>query len=97
MSHYVVTELAQNDIEEIVRVVALDKPGAARSMGLRLIEVFGLLAFSPKMGRAFKPARLGLRRFNEGVYAIFYREGRNGVEIVRVVHGKQDLSVFFAE
>lgn len=46
------------------------------------------------MGRAFRPRR-GVRRLNESVYAILYRETERTVEILRVVHGMQDLRALF--
>lgn len=41
---YVVTEPAGQDIDEIIRTIALDDPGAARRMGLRFVQTFELLA-----------------------------------------------------
>ncbi len=53
-----------------------------------------LLAF-PHMGRNREELRTGLRSFPSGDYVTFYREIVGGIEIVRVLHGAQDVySVF---
>ena len=96
MTRYVVTELAGGDISEIVSGISEDDPGAARRLGLRLVRTFELLAESPRMGREFHP-RQGLRRINEGVYAILYRVRETDVQILRVVHGMRDLDALYGE
>lgn len=94
MIRYVVTEPAGQDIADIVRNIADNSPVAARRMGLRFVQTFELLTHSPRMGSVFR-SYAGLRRINEGAYAILYRETDETIEIVRVVHGMQNLDAMF--
>ncbi len=64
-------------------------------MGARFVRTFGLVLTSPKMGRTAEEYQPGIRRINEGVYAIFYREIEEGIEVVRVLAGMQDLGTMF--
>ena len=48
------------------------------------------LADNPLMGCVHPELRPGLRSFPHGDYLIFYRPLRDGVSIVRVLHGSRD-------
>jgi toxin ParE1/3/4 len=47
------------------------------------------------MGRARPELRPDLRSFPVGRFVIFYREVRDGIEIVRVLRGARDLPALF--
>ena len=61
----------------------------------RLIEriggVFEMLVQNPLAGRERPELRSDLRSFPVGNYIIFYRTLPDGVEIVRVMNGRQDI------
>jgi toxin ParE1/3/4 len=49
----------------------------------------------PKIGRTRDELSSGLRSFPAARYIIFYRENRDGIEIVRVLHGARDFPPLF--
>lgn len=87
--------LAREDLAEIKRHIARDKPLAAarfiRSVRDRIRQTIG--AF-PEFGQACEQLAPGLRRFPIGTYVVFYRVTER-VEIVRVLHGARDIEALF--
>ena len=77
--------------------IARSSPRAALRMNARFIARFRDLAVSPELGRSVERLGPGLKRVNEGVYAVFYRVAENEVEIARVVHGMRDLDALYGE
>ncbi len=51
-----------------------------------------MLAANPLAGRARSELHEGLRSFPVGSYVVFYSPTPEGVEIVRVLHGRRDIS-----
>lgn len=69
--------------------------------GERLLREFNqkcqnLMRF-PNMGKQYSSIREGLRGVPLDGYIIFYRLLGDGVEIIRVVSGRQDLEVLFSD
>ena len=64
-------------------------------MNDRFSARFRELAESPELGRSASDLLPGLRRANEGVYAVFFRRTEGGIEIARVIHGMRDLPAQF--
>jgi toxin ParE1/3/4 len=74
-------------------------------LGLRFLEAahetFALFATQPDMGWKSKlrhPSLRSMRVFSVGGFEkilIFYRPGPGTVEVVRVLHGSQDLEALF--
>jgi toxin ParE1/3/4 len=95
MRRYRLSSLARQDLADIRRYIARDRPVAADRQVSRLIEKFRLLARNPELGERQPQFSGGLRRFVMGSYVIFYRFGRQGVEIVRVVSGYRDIDALF--
>jgi len=89
------TEAAENDLLAIWRYIAEDKPQAATRLLRTIDEKCGLLAENPQMGSARPDIAPQLRYFTVGNYLILYREVSNEVEIVRVLHGAQNLNAIF--
>ena len=52
---------------------------------------FHILAEQPLLGRSREELAPGMRSFPLGRYVIFYEVLRDGIEIVRVLHGSRDL------
>ena len=46
----------------------------------------------PERFPAHEPTRLGLRRMRSGHHLVFYLVGEQAVEIVRILHQRQDVS-----
>ena len=88
---------AQDDLFHIWTYIAEDSVGHADDFVHTIDEKYHLLADNPEMGRRRAELMEGLRSFPIGDYVIFYRplpEGE-GVEIIRVLHGAQDLESQF--
>jgi toxin ParE1/3/4 len=51
-----------------------------------LASCFQLLADSPGLGRACDRIFPGIRRFELGKHVIFYKPGRSGIIVARVLH-----------
>jgi toxin ParE1/3/4 len=56
-----------------------------------ITERFHLLSQYPRMGRARDDLRPGLRSFPVGQYVIIYIISDEDVEILHVLHGRQDI------
>jgi toxin ParE1/3/4 len=84
---------ARQDLIEIWRYVADDsgEPRADRYLR-RLNDVISYLAQQPLMGRK-RPEipEQGIRSFAAESHVVFYMALEDGIELVRVIHGSQDL------
>ena len=95
MSRVELSLKAEIDIDGIAYRIALDKPSAAKRWVFRLNERMEILAEWPGSGPERPELQPGLRSLPFGNYLIFYRPTGEGVEIVRVVDGHQDLNRLF--
>ncbi len=87
--------LAQQDLKGIWKYIADDNTERATKF-LRLLESkMEILANTPLIGRACYQLAPSLRLFPVGNYLIFYRPVDGGIEVVRVLHGAQDISEQF--
>ncbi|HEV7689325.1 MAG TPA: type II toxin-antitoxin system RelE/ParE family toxin [Hyphomonadaceae bacterium] len=88
------TKQARSDLLDIWLHIAADNEAAATDLLLRIDGRCEALPDSPRMG----PLRMGkqkaIRQLVEGEYLILYRIGRDAIEIIRVMHGRRDLSEF---
>ncbi len=98
MSRIIRRPRARADIEEQAFRIADDNPEAARRFLAEVERSLGLLAGMPGMGTArprLNPALRGLRMFPVGGgfenHLIFYRPIRDGIELIRVLHGMRDI------
>ncbi len=82
---------ARADLEDIWRYIAADNPRAATRMTDRIQDRCDGLIEVPFAGRARPELRDDLRALVIGNYLAFYRVRGELVEIVRVLHGAQDL------
>jgi toxin ParE1/3/4 len=81
---------AGRDLDGIKDYIARDNPRRALSFIRELRRICEQLAENPLMGRARPELRPGLRSFPHGDYLIFYRPLRDGVSVVRVLHGSRE-------
>jgi toxin ParE1/3/4 len=86
---------AHLDFLQIWLYVAERDPRAADRLLDRIEAKCRLLAGVPGLGRARPELRPDLRSFPVGRFVIFYREVRDGIEIVRVLRGARDLPALF--
>jgi toxin ParE1/3/4 len=92
MPNIVKRPLAEKDLNDIWDYIAEDNLDQANEFLRSLNRKIVLLAETPMMGRARDELALALRSFPVGRYIIFYRPIQDGVEVVRVLHGAQDIS-----
>lgn len=81
---------AEQDLLEIADYIAIDNRHAADRQVDRLQHSFRRLGEFPGLGTAHDDVRAGMRLLPVGPYLILYRITREGVEIVRVVHGARE-------
>ena len=75
----------------------MHSPDAADQLIDKLKETFDLMATQPLMGRARPELAPALRSFTHGRYVIFYLPIEDGVNLVRILDGRQDLDAIFEE
>ena len=91
--HVEVMPQAWSDLAEIGDYIAKDNEERARSFVEELYEAAQLLAnFPERYALVTTYAQLGVRSRSHGSYVIFYRIRQDVVEVLRVVHGRRDLS-----
>jgi toxin ParE1/3/4 len=97
MSRIIRRPRARADIQEQAFRIADDNPDAARRFLAEVERSLELLAGMPGMGAArprLSPALRGLRMFpvSGGFddHLLFYRPIRDGIELIRVLHGMRD-------
>jgi toxin ParE1/3/4 len=96
MSRPIFTKRAEQDVFEITTYLARDSLKVAQSFLSALEDICNLLAKQPDMGseRIFS-GRIGrvrifpISKFRK--YLVFYRRTDDTVEILRVLHGAQDI------
>jgi toxin ParE1/3/4 len=87
---------AKKDIRKIWSAISADSLAAADKFIDKLDgRVKSLISF-PDRGAPREEISKGLRVLIEGKYLIFYRVNSSKVEIVRVIHGAQDLTRHFS-
>ncbi|WP_322515098.1 type II toxin-antitoxin system RelE/ParE family toxin [Rhodopseudomonas palustris] len=83
---------AERDIAAIWRFVASDNIKAADRLLETFEKVFDVLAQSPLLGRVRPDLSPKLRSFPSGSYVLYYLPLKDGVAVVRALHGRQDIS-----
>jgi len=95
----VVSAAASAELEAIGDFIAKDNPARALTFVLELREACETLVDAPeRFARVPRYEHLGIRRRVHGNYLIFYRTGRDVVEVLHVLHGARDYeSILFPE
>ncbi len=97
MARAIFAPAAEGDLTEIYTFIASDNRAAAWSTIELLEQKTTTLAAAPGLGRAREELQSNLRSLAVGNYVIFYRPSPDGIEVVRVLHGKRDIEAIFAE
>jgi toxin ParE1/3/4 len=88
---YRIRPKAETDLDSIWSFIAADNRKAADAMIDRIIDTFDVLPTMPFAGRARPEFGEDLRSIVVGNYVVFYTTRSDGIEIVRVMHGWQDI------
>jgi len=79
------------DLDSIWSYIAADNVSAADKQVTRIGEIFEMLMQTPLAGRERPELQQHLRSFPVGSYVVFYVPLPDGIEIVRVMNGRQDI------
>jgi toxin ParE1/3/4 len=82
---------ARADLDVIWNHIAAKNNKAADAMLERIGSVYKMLVQNPLAGRRRPDLGADLRSFAVENFVIFYRPRSYGIEVVRVVHGRQDI------
>jgi toxin ParE1/3/4 len=83
---------AESDLIDIWCNVALDSPTAADRLLDVIAERIWQLALFPDSGPARPDIAEDARVLTVGRYLVLYRQDREKIEIVRIVHGTRDVT-----
>ncbi len=98
MARIVSASAAKADAGEIWAYIAEENPDAADRLLDRFDKLFRLLAAQPNLGKSVEGLAANLRFIPLGNYLVFYRPAKDGIEIVRLLHGARDITAeFFRE
>jgi len=78
-------------VDSIWAYIAADNGKAAEELLDRFGKVFEMLVQNPLAGRPRPDLGQNVRSFTVANYMIFYIPQSAGVDIVRVIHGRQDI------
>jgi toxin ParE1/3/4 len=94
---HLVAPRARADLDEIWHYIATESANvqAADRVIDSITDRFLLLSQWPRLGRARNDLRRGLLSYTIGNYVIFYRSGRTGVVILRILHTRRDIGRLF--
>jgi toxin ParE1/3/4 len=92
MPHIFTRPRAEADLMDIWRYIAQDSPANADHLLDRIRETLNQLAAMPFMGQARFDLAPGLRMFPVGSYLIFFRPVQDGIEVIRILHGKRNIT-----
>lgn len=89
------TEPAIQDLEEIYDYIARENIEAAERLIARFQKHWRTAAENPGIGRKRDQWHSNLRSIREGNYLILYIQIKEGIEIIRVIHGARDIDALF--
>jgi toxin ParE1/3/4 len=88
------TPSADAEIRSIMLWIARDNPSAALKWARDLDEKLRKLAEMPGSGTDRKDLRPGVRSSPFGNYLVFFKPARDGITVIRVLHGARDYTRF---
>ncbi len=95
MTQVIQSPEAEADLIEIWEYVAQYNEEAADKLIDTINQKAILLANSPYMGQVRSELQPSIRSFPVGKYVLFYRPIKNGIELVRIIHGARDIENLF--
>ena len=95
MARLRISDDARHDLDGIWLGIAADNVEAADRLVDSVLAAYRRFTRHPYLGRVRLELRRDLRSWAVGNYVIFYTATDEWVEIIRVLHGAQDLPSFF--
>ncbi len=89
------TRQARQDVAQLWRYIAERNFDAAERWLSAVDDAVQLLGRFPGIGQRRPELGTGLQSYPVGNYLIFFRQGKDAIEILRVLHGARDLRQFF--
>ena len=86
---------AEADLIDLWRYIAADNPDKADEVLLAIEQKCSMISDHPHLGRPRDELAPGLRSFPAGSHVLFYLPTESGIELVRILHGAQDLGRAF--
>jgi toxin ParE1/3/4 len=93
----VVSPEAKSDLVDIWRFLSSRNRPATDRVMRDITTRFRMLLDFPESGTKRDKFRSGLRSFPVGSYMVFYFAIEEGIEIVRVLHGRRDIEKIFSD
>jgi plasmid stabilization system protein ParE len=92
MTYIKLDKKALDDLEDIFKVIALDKPMAANAYIEKLRNYIKLLSITPEMGKECRKSgfKRDCRVLYYKNYAILYKINKTHISIKRVLNSKQN-------
>jgi toxin ParE1/3/4 len=98
MNRYRISQLAEQDLEDIWVYLAQNNQIAADQQIAKILNRLPILAQFPDIGKMREDLRDQLRSFPVKPYIVFYIKLDDGeIEIVRILHHSRDIDHLFSE
>jgi toxin ParE1/3/4 len=95
MNTYRLSELAEQDLEDIWVYITEQNPLASDKQIAQILNRLPMLAQFPNMGKKQDVLLQGLRSFPVKPYIVFYVKVEDGIEILRILHQSRDFESQF--
>jgi toxin ParE1/3/4 len=95
MNTYRLSELAEQDLEDIWVYITGQNPLASDKQIAQILNRLPMLAQFPDMGKKQDTLLQGLRSFPVKPYIVFYVKVEDGIEILRILHQSRDYESQF--
>ncbi len=97
MNRYKISQLAEQDLENIWVYLAQNNQIAADKQIANILNRLPILAQFPDIGQVRDDLVEKLRSFPVKPYIVFYIQLDDGIEIVRILHHSRDIDRLFSE
>ncbi len=97
MKRYIISPETSQDLDAIATYFLTRNVDAGERLFREFNKKCQNLVNFPNLGRSYEHLRPGLRGMPLDGYVIFYQVIEDGVEILRVISGRQDLQAMFSD
>jgi toxin ParE1/3/4 len=97
MNRYKISQLAEQDLEDIWVYLAQNNQIAADKQIANILNRLPMLAQFPDIGQVRDDLGEKLRSFPVKPYIVFYIQLDDGIEVVRILHHSRDIDRLFSE